>query len=318
MIYDAGSPDTAMTKSLAAAVLFVIPLFAQVKMAPGAIHIDIDGKPFTTFHYGIEAAKPFLGPLRSASGKIVTRRFPMEMVQGESRDHLHHRGLWFTYDDVNGTKYWENDPSYTNKKPKGVVVVKKAEWKEGAKAGTLDAVMEWQDDAGNVQLIENRLTVFHSDPKLRIMDFHIALTAAMDVTLGDTKEGAFAIRLAEEFTEKRGGKITNADGLESMKAVWGKRANWVNYAAELQGEKLGVAILDHPSNPGHPTRWHARDYGLFSLNPFGQQAFDPTQKENITHLAKGQKLNFVWRVVIHPDEVPVAELYKTFVAAKLK
>jgi hypothetical protein len=302
-----------MTKFLAFN-LMMLPALAQVSMSPSAINIEVDGKPFTTFHYGAEAAKPFFGPLRSASGKIVTRRFPMEMVQGESRDHLHHRGLWFTYDDINGVKYWENDPSYVNKKPKGVVVVKKAEWKPGAKSGTLDATMEWQDDTGKVQLIETRRTVFHSDPKLRIVDFHITLTAAMDVTIGDTKEGAFAIRLAEEFTEKRGGKITNADGLETMKAVWGKRSNWVNYAAELQGEKLAVAILDHPANPGAPTRWHARDYGLFSLNPFGQQAFDPSQKENITKLAKGQKLNFLWRVVIHPDEVPVADLYKAFAA----
>ena len=297
---------------------FSAALFAQVKMSPDAINIQIDGKPFTTFHYGIEAAKPFLAPLRSASGKIVTRRFPMELVQGESRDHLHHRGLWFTYDDINGVKYWENDPSYTTKQNKGRVVVKKAEWKEGERSGTLDAVMEWQDGAGKTQLIENRRTVFHTDPKLRIMDFHITLTAAIDVTIGDTKEGAFAIRLAEEFTERRGGKITNADGLETMKNIWGKRSNWVNYAAEVEGEKLGVAILDHPGNPGFPTRWHARDYGLFSLNPFGQQAFDATQKENIIKLAAGQKLHFVWRVVIHPGDTSVEDLYKTFAATKPK
>ena len=314
MIYDAGIPHmrTLLLLSFSAA------LFAQVKMSPDAINIQIDGKPFTTFHYGIEAAKPFLAPLRSASGKIVTRRFPMELVQGESRDHLHHRGLWFTYDDINGVKYWENDPSYTTKQNKGRVVVKKAEWKEGERSGTLDAVMEWQDGAGKTQLIENRRTVFHTDPKLRIMDFHITLTAAIDVTIGDTKEGAFAIRLAEEFTERRGGKITNADGLETMKNIWGKRSNWVNYAAEVEGEKLGVAILDHPGNPGFPTRWHARDYGLFSLNPFGQQAFDATQKENIIKLAAGQKLHFVWRVVIHPGDTSVEDLYKTFAATKPK
>lgn len=305
-----------MTKLLAV-LLLTIPAFAQVKIAPGSIVIDVDGKPFTTFQYGVEAWKPFFGPVRSASGKIVTRRFPMEMVAGESRDHLHHRGLWFTYDDINGVKYWENDPSYTTKANKGRVVVKKAEWKEGAKSGTLDAVMEWQDGAGKVQLIENQKTVIYSDPKLRIMDFYITLTAVVDLTIGDTKEGAFAIRLAEEFTEKRGAKITNAEGLETMKQVWGKRSTWVNYAAEMDGEKLGVAILDHPSNPGSPTRWHARDYGLFSLNPFGQQAFDSTQKEKITKLAAGQKLNFVWRVVIHPDEVSVADLYKTFAAMKV-
>ena len=308
---------TDMTKFLAA-LLLLIPAFAQVKLSPGSINIEVDGKPFTTFEYGVEAWKPFFAPVRSASGKIVTRRFPMEMVQGESRDHLHHRGLWFTYDDINGVKYWENDPSYANKPNKGRVVVKKAEWKDGPKSGMLDAVMEWQDGSGKVQLVENSRTTVYSSPQLRILDFDITLTAAIDVTFGDTKEGAFAIRLAEEFTEKRGAKITNADGLETMKQIWGKRSTWVNYAAELQGEKLGVAIFDHPSNPGYPTRWHARDYGLFALNPFGQQAFDPSQKENLTKLAAGQKLHFLWRLVIHPDEVPVAGLYKAFLAARPK
>lgn len=291
--------------------------FAQVGFSnEPTIQITLDGKPYATFHYGVAAAKPFLAPLRSASGKVVTRRFPMESIPGESRDHLHHRGLWFTYDDVNQVKFWENDPSYANKPNKGRVVVTKADWKGGEKSGTLDTVMEWRDPAGKPLLIETRrMTLSAADPKLRVLDFDITLTAATDVTLGDTKEGAFAIRLAEEFTERRGGKIVNADGLTTMKQLWGKPSNWVDYSAELDGEKLGVAIFDHPGNPGHPTRWHARDYGLFSLNPFGRQGFDESQQPNITKLPSGQKLNYRWRVVIHPGDAQtggVAALYEEF------
>src|SRR5574338_272859 len=91
-------------------------LFGQVKFNADDKTVTIGGKPFTTFNTGENTNKPFLAPLRSASGKIVTRRFPMEAVPGESRDHLHHRGLWFSYDDVNGVKFWENDPSYTRGK----------------------------------------------------------------------------------------------------------------------------------------------------------------------------------------------------------
>lgn len=293
-------------------------LFAQVRFTPeSAVRIDLGGKPFATFHHGELAAKPFLANIRSASGKIVTRRFPMEMVEGESRDHLHHRGLWFTYDDVNGVKFWENDPSYDKKPNKGRVVVKSTSFDD--KTSTLHAVMEWRDPAGKPLLIEDRKTVFSGDDKLRILDFHITLTAATAVTLGDTKEGAFAIRLAEEFTEKRGGKIVNADGLVTMKQVWGKKSNWVDYSTELQGEKLGVAMFDHPSNPGFPTRWHARDYGLFSLNPFGQKGFDEDQPAYSRKLATGEKMTFKWRVVIHPGDAAtggVADLYKQFAATK--
>lgn len=293
-------------------------LSAQVRFAPEDIAINIDGKPFTTFHYGTEANKPYLAPLRSASGKIVTRRFPMESVPGESRDHLHHRGLWFSYDDVNGVKFWENDPSYTKGRI-GKIVVRSAQWKDGNKSGTLTAVMEWRNPEGKTLLVENRDMTFYSDPTLRTIDFLIALTAAQDVTIGDTKEGAFAIRLAEPFTERKGGKILDADGRVGMKNVWGKRSNWVDYSGDVDGEQLGVAIFDNPQNPHHPTYWHARDYGLFSLNPFGQNAFDPNAPENHTKLATGQKLVFRFRVVIHPGDAEtghVAQLFKDYAATK--
>jgi hypothetical protein len=286
-------------------------LSAQVHFSPEQINIDIDGKPFTTFHYGAAANKPFLAPLRSASGKTVTRGFPMENIAGESRDHLHHRGLWFSYDDVNGVKFWENDPSYT--KPRmGRMVVRSAEWKDGDRSGTLTAVVEWRDPSGKALLLETRAMTFYADPVLRTIDFHITLSSPDGVTLGDTKEGAFAIRLADNFTERKGGKMTDADGRIGMVNVWGKRSNWVDYTAEVDGEKLGVAIFDHPGNPNHPTYWHARDYGLFALNPFGQNAFDPKMEERKTKLAPGQKLEFRWRVVIHPGDSDIATLYKAY------
>jgi hypothetical protein len=300
--------------------LLSFSLSAQVRIATEDIAVTVNGKPFTNFHYGSDAGKPYLSPLRSASGKIVTRHFPMEEVAGESHDHLHHRGLWFSYDDVNGVKFWENDPSYT--KPNiGRIVVKETRWKESTGASsTLNAVMEWRDAAGKALVIENRDMVFYADPKNRIIDFHITLTAANgDVTFGDTKEGAFAIRLADSFTEKKGGKMVDADGRTKMINIWGKRSNWVDYTANVDGEQLGVAMFDHPQNPRHPTYWHARDYGLFALNPFGQKAFDPNQEENITKLAKGQKLTYNWRVVIHPGDAEsghVADLYKEYAAKR--
>jgi hypothetical protein len=290
-------------------------LSAQVKFSPEDVAINVDGKPFTTFHYGEKNNKPFLAPIRSASGKIVTRGFPMENIAGESRDHLHHTGLWFSYDDVNGVKFWENDPSYT--KPNiGRIVVVHTQMKDGDKSGVLTATMEWRDPAGKVLLVEDRDMTFYSDPKLRIIDFHITLTAAQEVTFGDTKEGAFAIRLHDNFTEKKGGKMVDANGRTGMVNVWGKRSNWVDYTGEVDGERLGVAIFDNPQNPHAPTYWHARDYGLFSLNPFGQNSFDENMAENKTKLAKGQKLTFRWRVVVHPGDAAVGELYKQFVAKR--
>jgi hypothetical protein len=293
-------------------LLLAASLSAQVKFSRDQIDVTVAGKPFTTFHYGEESGKPYLSPIRAASGKVVSRLYPMEQIPGESRDHLHHTGLWFSFDDVNGTKLWENDPSYT-KPGIGRIVVRSAEWKGDA----LLATMEWRDAAGKVLLVENRTMTFPHDAKLRAIDFTIVLTAAQDVTFGDTKEGAFAIRLAEAFTERKGAKMVDADGRAGMAKVWGKRSNWVDYTAEVEGERLGVAMFDHPANPRHPTYWHARDYGLFALNPFGRAAFDPSQEESHWKLPKGQALTFRWRVVIHPGDAEsghVADLYKDYAA----
>src|ERR1035438_10775720 len=41
------------------------------------IDVMVGGKPFTTYCFGSEAAKPYLFPLRSAQGTVVTRSFPM-------------------------------------------------------------------------------------------------------------------------------------------------------------------------------------------------------------------------------------------------
>jgi hypothetical protein len=291
----------------------IATLSAQTK---GDLDINVDGKPFTTFHFGADANKPFLSPLRTADGKIITRGFPMENLPGESRDHLHHRGLWFSYDDVNGVKFWENDPSYT--KPNiGKIVVLDAKSKTNKGATTVNAKMEWRDSQSKVLLIEDREMVFSApDPKLRVIDFRTTLTAALDpVVFGDTKEGAFAIRLSDAFTERKGLKIVDADGRTRMVNVWGKRSNWVDYSADVDGEKIGVAMFDHPSNPNHPTYWHARDYGLFALDPFGQHAFDPKAEVRNTRLAPGQSITFRWRVVIHPGDAEsahVADLYSAY------
>src|ERR1039458_6051482 len=64
-----------------------------------------------------------------------------------------------------------------------------------------------------------------------------------------------------------------------------------------------------------PPYWHARDYGLFALNPFGRNAFDPKQEESVWKLPAGQKVVFLWRVAIRPGDAQtgrVAEMYKEY------
>ena len=294
-----------------------LPLAAQVKITQAAdrITIDIDDKPFTAFYAGADTAKPYLHPLRTASGKTITRFYPMEKVEGEVYDHVHHRGLWFTHGKVNEFDFWANEKSQkgaTSKK--GLIVTKKiGKIESGEKSGRILGLFEWQDDQGGALLTEARTMTFSAPAGQRMIDFDITLTAAAKVTFGDTKEGTFALRLRKELEERQGGRMTNAEGASTEKNVWGKRSPWVDYCGELQGEKICVAIMDHPSNPRHPTYWHSRAYGLFATNIFGVQDFERDKsKDGSLTLEPGQSLQFRYRVLIHPGDTATADIPSEF------
>ncbi len=296
-------------------MLGALPLLAQVKLTQKAdsIDVNINGKPFTTMYYGKDTPKPYLHPLRAADGTIVTRRFPMEVVEGESHDHPHHRGLWFTHGDVNGINFWASEAQFKDYKRGFVVLDKINRVNSGPKTGLIDATFNWVDPAGKTILKEQRITRFYSDPVNRITDFDVTFTAVEPVKWGDTKEGAFAIRLADQMSEKQTGTMTNAEGAQKMKNVWGKPSAWVDYAGTVDGRNVAVAIFDSPDNPRHPTTWHARDYGLFAANIFGLHDFNTnTIEAGALSMKPGDTLRFRYRVVIHPGPTDVKQVEQMY------
>ena len=78
---------------------------------------------------------------------------------------------------------------------------------------------------------------------------------------------------------------------------------------------MGIAIFDHPDNPKHPTYWHVRGYGLFAANIFGEHDFhaDESRDGSIT-LAKGEKLRFRYRVLVHRDGTADIDLDAAYAA----
>lgn len=64
------------------------------------------------------------------------------------------------------------------------------------------------------------------------------------------------------------------------------------------GTPISITIIDHPANPGYPTYWHARNYGLFAANPLGQKVFSKGAENLNYRLLKGQSVRFRYRVVI--------------------
>jgi hypothetical protein len=283
------------------------------------VSIEIDGQPFSTFYIGHSQAKPFLAPLRTSSSVIVTRRWPMETIPGESRDHPHHRGLFIGYGDINGINFWENDPaskpSPENPQVKGKLLVQKVQI---SRPGTIVATIDWNAPDGATVLGEQWTLTFYAKPAdVRMLDVETVLTAKQEARFGDTKEGFFAIRVEDSMAGKNGGVLRSSNGATGEKNVWGKRADWVDYSGTVDGQKVGILVFDNPGNYNHPPRWHARDYGLFAVNPFGVKEFDPESKDTGGYdLKAGDHLRFRYRVIVHSGDVPpdkAAEWYSDYV-----
>jgi hypothetical protein len=306
----------------------------ELRRQGNRIEVRIGGRPFTTYYFGPESPKPYLHPLRSAQGTIVTRGYPMvKNIPGESHDHPHHRALFFTHGDVNGIDFWGEGPpskaaqtthgrTYSSEElPKGRTVFRKLEEiTSGPDSGSTRADFDLVGPGGKVIAAETQAYTFRGDPSTRAIDCEFTIQATNGpVKMGDTKEGTFAIRVVKAL-EAPNVHMLNSEGGVGEKQIWGKRANWVDYSGTVAGEKLGIAIFDDPTNPKHPTYWHAREYGLFAVNPFGEHDFygDPKRDGSIT-IPAGGSLTFRYRVLIHHGdaaEAKVAEAYEQYAAGK--
>jgi hypothetical protein len=304
------------------------------------IDVAIAGKPFTSYRWDPAFKKPVLYPLRSAAGTIVTRGWPVEPRPGERIDHPHHIGLWFNYGDVNGIDFWGNsgDIKPDEAAQKGTIVhraIVKAQG--GADSGTLTTDMDWTDARGNVLVHERATFVFRGDGLTRSVDRIAALTAASGrVAFNDTKEGMLGLRVArqleqpsntpEVFTDASGkpttvpaldntgvtGMYTSSEG-KTGDAVWGTRGRWTMLRGRIGAKPVTLAILDHRDNPGFPTRWHARGYGLFAANPIGQAGFTDGGEPKFTlTLEPGSPVAFRYRLLIIDGEAAPDSIEREF------
>ncbi|MEO1525217.1 MAG: PmoA family protein, partial [Planctomycetota bacterium] len=189
---------------------------------------------------------------------------------------------------------------------------------------TITSTNDWKDGKGEVVCSDKRVITFGALSDARLIDYDVTWIASNgDVHIGDTKEGTMGIRthpqLRLKANPKRGNKnvsghSVNSEGVRDG-AMWGKRAAWVDYWGKIDGKLVGVAIFDHPSNPRHPTWWHARDYGLVAANPFGVNHFEgkPDGTGDMT-IKSGETLSFRYRFVFHEGDVEAAKIAERYEA----
>lgn len=350
------SKTLALTGVAAMAAIAIIAAATSVGDAPVQVRLVrdearqrvdvlVDGKPFTSYVHTSSLKKPVLYPLRTAAGNPVTRGFPIEPRAGERVDHPHQAGLWFNYGDVNGFDFWNNSDAVApaDRSRMGTIVHERiGALREGRGEGELEAGMQWVGGDGKPLLAEHARFVFRGGPGWRGVDRIARLRPlAGRVAMPDNKEGMLGLRVAralempsnqpDTFTDAAGrptsvkvldnagvtGRYFTSEG-KSGEAVWGTRARWCALAGRVSNEPVTVAILDHPLNPGFPTYWHARGYGLFAANPLGQKALSGGKETLGFALEAHATVTFRYRVLILSESATKERLeaeYKEFAAA---
>jgi hypothetical protein len=308
------------------------------KVQEKKVEVFLDGKFFTSYIYPDNVEKQSLFPIVSASGKTITRGYPLNPRPFERTDHPHHVGLWFNFGNVNGLDFWNNSFAIKPEdKPKYGTVKFKSIISENPEKGELVTSSEWVDVNNKVLLNEESTFVFSGSDNLRCIERTTKLTAIQEVTFSENKEGLLGLRVdrafeepatkPEKFLDANGietevpvlnndgvnGVYRNAEGLKGGD-VWSKRSSWVALRAEKEGEILTIVMLDNPKNPNYPAWSHARGYGLFAMNNLGGRVFDQNAAEVKVVLKPGESIVFKHKVVIGGDltDMEINEMAKGF------
>ena len=320
---------------------FAAPAAKGVQVVADEAHrrvdITIDGAAFTSYIWPTTLKKPVLYPIIDADGDTITRGYPLEVRPGERVDHPHHAGLWFNYQATNGFDFWNNsDAIKPEQRPKmgSILQTGVVSTKSGADRGELVVESVWVTGDDKQILDQTTRYVFMRRGHARVIDEVITLKALDQAVFKDAKDGLFGLRVASwlESPEEKGGIFLDASGnptkvdaapaggprpasgeyltSEGVKgtAAWATRGRWCALTGHTGSHTVTVAIIDNPANPGYPTYWHARGYGLFAANPLGRSVFDPKQPPLNFTLEKGQSAVFRYRIVLDSKAANPEEL----------
>jgi hypothetical protein len=265
------------------------------------------------------ANRPYIFPIMTPNGLIITRHYPIETIEGETHDHPHHTGVWTAWGAVNGVDNWAFGES------KGKQILRDIKYETTSEGGIIKAEIDWMNMENKPNLAETRIIKIH-DPdqypvknaNAYVMSFVVKFqTKYGAVKFGDTKEGGLlSVRVASQLDvehQPKGGRIENAQGgiceeKASERNVWGRQADWCDYSGILNDKQVGVAILSHPSNPISPTYWHVRSYGLMTANPFGKSFFVSKLKRGTFKMKANTESIWRYRLVVHNGLTKDAQL----------
>jgi len=259
------------------------------------------GRIVWQFNYGKDARKPYFHPVALVGGTVLTCLSP--------RDHPWHLALWFSWDELNGVQYWENDPKTGMPDGRTEVVEAKVIPNEDYSATILLTLTYHPPDGPPVLTEKRNITVSAPDNKGRYrIDWQGIFTAgSQDVLLqGGTAGGGYAGMSARISQTTGSWRLIDSEGRADLpgghvaKNTHGQKARWMDFSVvdTATGETGGIAILQHPSSLRFPTHWHNV---MDDKVPFGFFNPAPLWAEPYT-LQAGKTLKVSYRIFVHPRQ----------------
>jgi hypothetical protein len=247
----------------------------------------------------LESPKPYLDPLRTRAGRVVSLFRPW--------DHVWHKGLAWSLPVVGDENFW-GGPTYL--RDRGYVQLpndgtqrhlRETDVSVSDGVATYAHELEWVSESGERMFAEHRaLTARVLDEATWALTFETTMTSitgqairiGSPTTRGRENAGYGGLfwRGPRSFT---GGRLFTAQGSGTGSELRGRRHEWMAFEGrhdEVDGVSL-IVMLDAATNPHHPPQWFARSEEFAALNPA------PFFSEEIPVVA-GERLTFRYAVGI--------------------
>jgi hypothetical protein len=275
-----------------------VPTTLEAVLEPYEVVVRLGAEVVTAYRFAPDQKYPYFWPVNGPkSSKSVTTE--------SSEPYPHHHSLFFGCDRVNGGNFWQEGIDKGQIVSQGPVI----QTSSGPEVVFTDECL-WRVP-GQDPVIRDRRRIAVSAPRdgLWYIDFEIELEPLVDVVIEKTNHSLFSARMVPELGVERGGRLVNAEGGEGEAGTFGVPSPWCDYYGTRDGVTEGLAIFQHPSNPGYPAPWFTRDYGFFSPTPMYWLENDRLA------LPKGDNLTLRYRVVVHSDttdEAGMAGLFQDY------
>ncbi len=289
----------------------------EARRHPDRVEVAIDGQAVFTYR-GERTPLPspdvkpifsrggYIHPVRTPAGRVVTDDYPP--------DHLHHHGIWFAW---TSTEFQGRKPDFWNMGDgTGTVEYESIldAW-SGPFAGGLRARHRFVDLGARTPVTVltelwdvTAYGIARAGRPYRAFDIVSVqdMVATTPLVLPEYRYGGIGLRGHRSWLGATGAAFLTSEGRTRLDGH-ATRARWCVMSGQVDGQPVGIAVLDHPQNYRHP-----QPMRIHPTEPFFNYA--PMQAGRM-EIVPGTPYRSRYRFIVFdgsPDAVWINRLWKAF------